>query len=290
MSAALTDAVHRSERSITVARALFRDGLLPESHDHMLGSLRVLLDAWGRLAPAADAEAGVPKLTTLERALTALERAGYGQVAHLRAAVVTSGAAEMPPSPSAALPLPSGELDRIWTQVELLARFTNRQAMAPRARRMARWRRLAALGALLALTLLLALRVWRRPHARSSADLSEAHAVANAVDGLDATEWLLPDATAGWVDVTFGSPRAVQGVRLVNAHNVFYMDRGARAVRATAFTEWGLATSVDGAFAGLEDGRSVLELPLAAERVTRVRVEVLSYFQRGGGLAEIELR
>jgi hypothetical protein len=106
---------------------------------------------------------------------------------------------------------------------------------------------------------------------------------------LEATEWLLPDATPGWVDVMFHSARAVHRITLVNSHNVFYLDRAAQAVRVTAFTERGKAASVEGSFPELTAERSAIELPLEAQGVTRIRVDVLSYFKLGGGLAEIEV-
>lgn len=132
-------------------------------------------------------------------------------------------------------------------------------------------------------------RLWGRPHARASSIISAPHSAANTIDGLEATEWLLPDATPGWVDVMFHSARAVHGITLVNAHNVFYLDRAAQAVRVTAFTERGKAASVEGSFARLTQDRSTIELPLRAEGVIRVRVDVLTYFNRGGGLAQIEV-
>ena len=93
-----------------------------------------------------------------------------------------------------------------------------------------------------------------------------------------------------WIDVMFPTARSVHSVRLVNSHNLFYADRAARAVRVTAFAGPNEAASVEGSFARLTQERSVLDLPLEAKGVTRVRVELLSYFKTGGGLAEVEVR
>ena len=79
-------------------------------------------------------------------------------------------------------------------------------------------------------------------------------------------------------------------MRLVNAHNAFYLDRATHRARVTAFGEGGSETTVEGSFDAIVRQRSVLDLDLRATQVTRVRVEVLSFFLTGGGLAEVEVR
>ncbi len=128
-----------------------------------------------------------------------------------------------------------------------------------------------------------------RPYAHASGVYSEAHLASDALDGLEASEWLLPDNTPGWIDV-FTKPRTLHGVRLLNAHNNSYLDRATKKVRITAYAEAGPVGSVEGAFAKLTQDHSLLDLPLEAKQVVRVRIEVLSYFATGGGFAEIELR
>lgn len=283
MIAMFADSVRRAQRSIDGARALFREGLVPECHEYMVSALRVLLEAWGSVGPPAE-QANLEPVRAQEQALAELARAGYRHTDRLRAALAATAE---PSSSAASLP---ANVDWIWVEVERLARLSARRAMTPRARKLAWWRRGLVSALVLGLALLVAMRLWGRPHVRASAVISEAHPAANAIDGLEATEWLLPDATAGWVDVLFPSSRTVHGVRLVNAHNVFYADRAARAVRVTAFTAQNKAASVEGSFARLTQDRSVLDLSLEARGVTRLRVEVLTYFQVGGGLAEIEVR
>jgi hypothetical protein len=271
--------VHRA-RLEPVSRWFFAG--MPRVHGQ---GAEVAVAGLGRRGSSAEALGTAPQ-TAQEQASLALERSGYRRVDRLRAA-----ARAVEQSTSTALaPASSTDFDWIWAEVERLTRFSARRALTPRARKLRRWRRSSLSLALLVLLLLIGYRLWGRPRAEASAIHSEPHAAKNAIDGLEATEWLLPDGTSGWVDVLLPTTRTVHGVRLLNAHNVFYADRGARDVRVTAFTERGPAASVDGAFAAFSETRSALDLPLEARDVTRIRVEVLSYFKSGGGLAEIEIK
>jgi hypothetical protein len=283
LSTAFVDSVHRAQRSIDGARALFREGLPAECHVFMGRALHLFLEGWASVG-SLESENADPGHTR-ERGLAALERAGYRRTARLRAALILAERSWT--DTLAAAPLRDAEW--VWAEVEQLARRSARQALSERARKLGRLRIALLSGLALLVVLAISSRLWGRPHARASSIYSVPHAAANAIDGLEATEWLLPDATPGWVDVMFHSARAVHGVTLVNAHNVFYLDRAAQAVRVTAFTERGEAASVEGSFARLSQDRSTIELPLKAEGVTRVRVDVLTYFKLGGGLAEIEV-
>lgn len=111
----------------------------------------------------------------------------------------------------------------------------------------------------------------------------------HAVDGLIATEWLLPDNTEGWIDLSFKSPRSVRSVTLSNCHNGGFQDRSSANVRVTAFSGDRVVATADGAFTKISGERADLNLRLHANDVTRVRAEVLSHFGRGGGFAEVEV-
>ena len=190
MNATFADSVHRAHRLIDCASALFREGLVPECHGYMVSALNLLLDAWANVSPAPE-PAVLEPVGAAERALTALERAGYRQTARVRAAVTATA---VPASLGAA---PQGDVEWIWAEVERLARFSARRAMTPRVRKLARWRLGFASSLVLLLALLLSLRLWGRPRVGASADFSAAHPASYALDGLEATEWLLPDATTG---------------------------------------------------------------------------------------------
>ena len=282
MSATFAGSVERAQRSIDSGRALFREGLVSECHGYMINALGTIMDAWAGLDSAAESE-NLEPAAAREQALAALSRIGYRRLDLLRRALALT------PAGASSVPESVGDVDWLWAEVERLARVSARRAMTPRAQKMARWRWSVGVGSVLVVALLLMMSLWGRPRVQASGVLSAANPAANAIDGLEATEWLLPDATPGWVDVLLPSARSVHSVRLVNAHNVFYADRGAKAVRVTAFTAQNKAASVEGSFARLTQDRSVLDLPLEAGGVTRVRVEVLTYFQTGGGLAEVEV-
>ena len=282
MSATFAGLVKRAQRSIDGGRALFREGLVSECHGYMINALDLMIAAWA--SPDSEGEGqNLEPAAARERALAALSRVGYRRLDVLRRALAIT------PAGASSVPENVGDVDWLWAEVERLARVSARRAMTPRAQKIARWRWGVAVGATLVVALLFMMSLWGRPRVHASGVISAANPASNVIDGLEATEWLLPDATPGWVDVLFPSSRTVHSVRLLNAHNVFYADRGARAVRVTAFAAQDKVASVEGSFARLTEERSVLDLPLEARGVTRVRVEVLSYFQAGGGLAEVEV-
>jgi hypothetical protein len=284
VNATFARSVDRAQMSIEHGRSLFRDGFLLECHEYMVNALRLQLQAWGSDESGDEPQQSEPGAAQ-ERALQVLERSGYRRIDRLRAAVRAGDRKSSAPLAQ----VPSSDFDGIWVEVERLTRFSARHALTPRARTLRRWRCSLLAGASAVLVLLLGYRLWGRPRAQASAIYSERYAARNAIDGLEATEWLLPNGTPGWVELVLPAARTVHGVRLVNAHNTFYADRGTRAVHVTAFSERGPAASADGAFAAFSETRSVLELPLEAHDITRVRIELLSYFKSGGGLAEIEI-
>ncbi|MET0795577.1 MAG: hypothetical protein ABW061_28925 [Polyangiaceae bacterium] len=255
----------------------------------MVKALRLQLQAWGSRETAAAARAETSEEpesgATREQAFLALERANYQKLERLRAALA---ALDVPASATVA-PSISAEADWIWAEVERLTQVSARHSLSARARTWLRWRRVIVLGSLPLFVLLISFRLWGRPRVQASAVYAADFPAANAIDGLEATEWLLPDDTAGSIDVMFPHARTVHRVRLLNAHNRSSADRAARAVRVTAFSNSGPSVSAKGAFKHFSEERSVLELEIEAENVTRVRVQVLSHFASGGGLAEIEV-
>jgi hypothetical protein len=258
--------VASARRARAAGAALWREGLVAESQAQLDQALRVALRTW---APAGDEQ----------EALVALDRAGYRGLARLQAAL----AVRPPVATEGAFDLTSGEAER-------LVRFSVRRHRSPGARRRRRWLAAGGLAAAMVLAGVVAGRLWLRPRASASAVYASEFAVANALDGEDETEWLLPDQQDGWLQIVFPWSRRVHGVELVNAHNRTYHDRGAKEVRVTAFSDYQPLASATGTFAAAPGDRSTLQLPLEARGVTHLRVEVLSHFGRSGGLADVRVR
>jgi len=285
MSRSLGQASKEARRALDCGRALYRENLVPECHAHFANALAILLAAW-----AADRGEDPSSNTELAdqdaSALAELERAGYPSVGRLRAVVHRGGIAVRD---QATAETRQPEIDLVWGEIERLYRFSVRRSDPPLRR--ARIRLLAgvAAGVLFLLLAVGAWRLWGRTFATASAVYSSHHAAANAIDGLEATEWLLPDGVLGWLQVNFPSPRALHHIRLLNAHNIYFQDRGCEHVRVTLYCEYQVVASAEGSFTGIVAGRSPLDFDLGADCVTHLRIDVLSYFKMGGGLAEVEV-
>ncbi len=103
--------------------------------------------------------------------------------------------------------------------------------------------------------------------------------------------WLLPDNTPGWVRVDLGNPYFLDEIRWLNTHDGAYNDRAA--------TDWSLKVSKDGVVyteiaSGTEEfsgSPSWVIIPCDPEISYRyIRLQVDGYYNRGGGINEIEAR
>ena len=276
----MSDAIERAKRDVRAAGALFRSGLLPESHGYLMRALHAALDAW----TAADgARAPDP---SEEQALAALTKQGYRESERVRSILAAERATAATAAPEPRLP---SDFEETWAAIERLVSFSERQLRPDRIRR--RRRRFAVSSAALALLLVTALgvRLWGRVRARASASISPEGRGAYAVDGIDTTEWILPDDQLGWLDVYLPRAKEIRSVVVLNGHDRFYMDRAAKRVRVTAYAEHRELGAAEGQFPGIRDGRSALTLKLHARGATRLRLEVLSYYGAGSAIAELEI-
>ena len=271
------EALDRAQRELRAASALWREGLLPECHAHMLAALNATLAGWR--PPSADAGDSAE-----DSALDALSKLGYPGVEELRTLLTAASRESISESG-----LPLG-FEAYWTEVERLIRFSARRLLPEASRRRRRWLTGAAVALVVVGAVVVGERLWGRLRARASATHSPEAPAAYAVDGIDTTEWLLPDDTLGWLDVYLPRPTDVRGLRVLNGHNRFYLDRAAKRVRATAYAHDEELSSAEGQFAGIKDGHPALDLKLDASGVTRVRVEILSFFGAGSAIAEVTRR
>lgn len=112
------------------------------------------------------------------------------------------------------------------------------------------------------------------------------YAPERAFDGDATTEWLAPVIPMPWLDLTLSKPRTVAGVRLLGAQNLPYRDFEPRGVRVELYRRATLARATD---ASLTAGQA-RDVVIRGDDIDCVRLLILSYRGRGGGLAEVELR
>ncbi len=125
----------------------------------------------------------------------------------------------------------------------------------------------------------------------ASSEFSGDFPAADVFDGNLETEWLLAERSSGVVSIELSPPRDISGIRLTNANNAPYFDRGARRCVVELFdAQDHVLTSARHEFATQEQTRVPVDIPITARGVRKVRVRILSFHGLGGGLAEIELR
>lgn len=121
----------------------------------------------------------------------------------------------------------------------------------------------------------------------ASSYYSDDHAARFATDGVPATEWLLPDGTLGYLELTFHSKRVIHGVTITNGHNLNYMDRAIRKARFYVYDGDKVLEQHDIELPGIQPEHKARKIDLDSHRATRVRLEVLEFDGTGAALAEI---
>jgi hypothetical protein len=265
----LARALETAQARLQSARLLWRGGRLADAYAYGAQGLRALASGWG--------DGG------------SLAAAGYRELAELEQTLATIAVLPAPGSDTDFGRAHQRGLERACAAAEQLAAFTSRRLRSP-AQRRARVRRRLSIGLLAAAALAITgLRLWRHPVVSASAVYSAEFPASQAADGIAATEWLLPGGRTGWLELGFRSPRQVRGVRLLNSHNRSYRDRATRRFRVTAFAGLRSLASAEGELEAIGTSTTERRIALEAGGVTRIRVEILSYFGAGGGLAEVEV-
>lgn len=106
-----------------------------------------------------------------------------------------------------------------------------------------------------------------------------------AIDGDEATMWILPDGVPGWLEVRLSPARPVERITLVNAGPPTLRDRGTRRYVVELYAGGALARTLAGELEGAERASATHEVGL--EGVERIRFVVESHHGLGGGLAEL---
>ncbi|MBK7396089.1 MAG: hypothetical protein IPJ34_07240 [Myxococcales bacterium] len=122
----------------------------------------------------------------------------------------------------------------------------------------------------------------------ASAEYDVAHGASNVHDGREASEWLLPDQSAGFVDLRFRR-REVRAVRVLNGSNRPGPDRAVVDYELEVFDGDQLVRTVRGTFGPFQRRPQWQRIALDVKRATRLRFHVRSWAGSGGGLAELSL-
>jgi hypothetical protein len=265
------------------ARHLWLDGQTAEGY-------ALAVEAFGGFVRGLSEAAGVESETISELPEIELKLGSLSDADSARLACATlaqAHALEVPTSDAEFTSAHALILERIWQSQLRLQRGVERLlGMAPPRR-----------GLVMALLLgaglvaaIVALASDSPPRTRASASYSDEYGPHQAVDGIEATEWLLPDGKSGWLELMLKRPKAVSRVELRNCHNRSYNDRATRKFKIEIFDGERLRAAVEGEYEKFDPEPSwrVIAVPLG--RTTRIRVLVLSHFGTGGGLAEVRLR
>jgi hypothetical protein len=128
----------------------------------------------------------------------------------------------------------------------------------------------------------------RPPAVVASAIYSDAFKPELAIDGKIGTEWILPDSTAGWIDVRVSPARSIRLVRVTNGHNREHNDYAIKGYRLEAYRGDQVVATAIREFTTVTP-EPPHDVPLVADKVDRVRLNVMSWFGHGGALAEIKV-
>ncbi len=124
--------------------------------------------------------------------------------------------------------------------------------------------------------------------ATASAHFNNDFVAAKAIDGDAATEWLLPNGEAGWLDVRITPPQRIDTVRLKNSHNRHYNDRATREYTIDLMSGDRVVRSIPGEFPTLSPRPEWVEHAAGVDDVDHIRINVRSWHRVGGGLADVE--
>jgi hypothetical protein len=125
--------------------------------------------------------------------------------------------------------------------------------------------------------------------AEASAFHSASFAPSKAVDGSFNTEWLLPNATAGWIELQVSPARVVKKIRLANARNIPYNDRATGNFRVETFYNNAPLFSAESSFPGMDPNLTWREITTDGQKIDKIKVWVRTWYEAGGGFTEITI-
>ena len=279
-------AVDRAREQLATARILWCEGQLAHGYQHASAALDQVLAIWAHPTPD-HLQVHIAECERAPPVVQALRIAGFRRAADLEDLLTAMATLPLPQDRCDYSPAHHRLFERVWAEADALCTFSGRALASPRLQRRRRAAAIVSIVVALAASTAGFVAIRARPAVSASAEYSGDYAASNAFDGLGATEWLLPNGELGYLEVSFHSPRTVRRVRLRNSHNRFYMDRGAERVRVSLFARDRRLQAAEGEFTALAVDGPEIVVPAAGLGVIAVRVEVLSYFGVGGGLAEV---
>jgi len=127
-------------------------------------------------------------------------------------------------------------------------------------------------------------------YVQASAFIAKKWIPENVVDGDERTEWLLPDFSPGWLDVSPGRPRPIRAIMVLNSKNRPAPDRAIVDYRIEIFVDGAVARSFEGSFGAFTPTPSWRTIPLGvAGPIERIRIHAKTWAGNGAGLAEVKL-
>lgn len=122
--------------------------------------------------------------------------------------------------------------------------------------------------------------------ATASASWDARYEPARVVDGSERTDWLLPDKTSGWIQLQLIPERKVRRIRVLNARNLGFADRGTHEFHVEALRRGQVVKSFDGRFEAASAEPDWRSFDVDA-KVDAVKLDVRSWYLAGGGFGEI---
>jgi len=101
------------------------------------------------------------------------------------------------------------------------------------------------------------------------------------------TEWLLNDGQTGWIEARLSPGRSLTKVRILNGHNRHFNDRGVKELHLELYDASGQKVFEHRGELPFSESPSWVDVPVSAEGVERLRLNVTSFHRVGGALAEI---
>lgn len=140
----------------------------------------------------------------------------------------------------------------------------------------------------LALVYMQATKPPKPPKVVASAQWDARYPASNVIDGSDATDWILPDKTPGDLELTLPKPKHVARIKIVNARNPPYYDRGTQTLRVEAFSGATVVKNEEILFDPPTKAPASRTVEINAT-IDRVRLTVVTHYLLGGGISEVEL-